>query len=57
MYQIHGLKERKVAFRISENETKIDLVLIKKEHGQFVQNVKAISSEFQHTSVVADIDN
>ena len=32
MCQIHGLRERKVTFRIGENETEIDFVLIKKEH-------------------------
>ena len=34
MCQIHGLREekRKVAFRMDENETGIDFVLIKKEH-------------------------
>ena len=35
MCQSHGLRERKrikVTFRIGENETEIDIVLIKKEH-------------------------
>ena len=31
-----------MTFRIGENETEIDLVLIKKEHQWFIQNVKAI---------------
>ena len=47
---------RKVTFRIDENETKIDFVLTKKEHRQFIQNVKAIPEEFQHVLVIADID-
>ena len=33
----------------------IDFVLIKKEHRQFILNVKAINGEFQHALVVADI--
>ena len=32
MYQIHGLRKRKVTFRIGENETEIDSVLTKNEH-------------------------
>ena len=35
---------------------KIYFVLIKKEHRQFMQNVKVIVEEFQHALVVADID-
>ena len=57
--QIHGLKKeekRKVTFRIGENETEIDFVLIKKEHQLFIQNVKAIPEEFQHALAIADID-
>ena len=49
-------EERKVTFRIGENEKKIDFVLMKKEHRAFVQNVKAIPGEFQHVLVIADID-
>ena len=49
-------EKRKVTFRIGENETEIDVVLKKKEHLQSIQNVKAIPGEFQHASVVADID-
>ena len=47
---------RKVTFRLGENETEIDYVLIWKEHQQFMQSVKAIPREFQHTLVVVDID-
>ena len=57
MSQIHGLSERKVTFRMGENEKKIDFVFIKKEHLQFMQNVKAIPGEFQHALVIANIDN
>ena len=32
MCQIHGLGESKITFRMGENETEIDFVLIKKEH-------------------------
>ena len=41
MCRIHGLREekRKVTFRMEENETEIDFVLIKKEHQCFIQNV------------------
>ena len=48
-------EKRKVAFRMGENETEIDFVLIKKEHQQFILNVKAIHRELQHTLVIADI--
>ena len=44
-----------VTFRMSENETKINFVLIKKEHRQFIQDEKAIPGEFQHALVIADI--
>ena len=49
-------EKRKVTFRIGENETEIDLVLIKKEHRRSTQNVKAIHGEFQHALLRADID-
>ena len=45
----------KVTFIIGENETEIDFVLIKNEHRQFIQNVKAFPGEFQHALVI-DID-
>ena len=45
-----------MTFRMGENETEIDFVLIKKEHRWFMQNVKAISVEFQHALVKADMD-
>ena len=46
-----------MTFRMGENETEIDFVLIKKEHRQTMQNVKAITGELQHAIVIADIDN
>ena len=49
-------EKRKVTFRIGENEKKIDFVLVKKEHWQFMQNVKAFPGEFQHALVITDID-
>ena len=49
-------EKRKVTFRMGENDKKIDFVLIKKEHRQYVQNVKTIPWWFQHALVVADID-
>ena len=49
-------EKRKVTFRMGENETEIDFVLIMKGHRRFEQNVKAIPGEFQHTLVIADID-
>ena len=58
MCQIHGLREekRKVTFRMGENKTEIDFVLIKKEYRWSIQNDKAIPGEFHHSLVVADID-
>ena len=41
---------------MSVNETKIDFVLINKEHRQFIHNVKAIPGLFEHALVIADID-
>ena len=41
---------------MGENETEIDFVLIKKEHRQFIQNIKTIHGEFQHALVIAGID-
>ena len=48
---------RKATFRMGENETEIDFVLIKKEPPRYIQNVKAIPGEFQHALVITDIDN
>ena len=48
-------EKRKVTFGIGVKETKIDSVLIKKEHRWFIQDVKAIPVEFQHAFVMADI--
>ena len=45
-----------MTFRMGENETEIDLLLIKKEHRQFIKKVRAIPGEFQHALVEADID-
>ena len=39
-------EKRKVTFRMSEDETEIDFVLIKKEHRRFIRNVKAIPMKF-----------
>ena len=44
-----------MTFGILRNGTEIDFVLMKKEHQRFIQIVKAISGEFQHTLVMADI--
>ena len=49
-------ERRKVTFRIGENDTEIDFVLIKKEHRRFMQNVMAIPGGFLHALVIADID-
>ena len=49
-------EKRKVIFRMGENETENDFVLIKKEHRWFIENVRAIPEEFQHALVIADID-
>ena len=47
---------RKVIFRIGENETEIDFVLIEKDNQWFIQDVKAFPGEFQHALVIADVD-
>ena len=39
-------EKRTVTFRMGENETEIDFVLTKKEHRQFVQNVRATLGSF-----------
>ena len=44
-----------MTFRMGENETDIDFVLIKKSHRRFIRHVKAIPGEFQHALVIADI--
>ena len=44
-----------MTFKIGENETEIDFVLIKKEHWWFILIVKAIPVEFQHVLEVADM--
>ena len=49
-------EKMKVTFRIGENETEIDFVLIKKEHRQSIQNVKAIPGVLQHALVIEDRD-
>ena len=49
-------EKRKVTFRIGENESEIDFVLIKKEHRWFMEIVMAIPGEFQHALMVADMD-
>ena len=49
-------EKRKVTLRMGENETAIDLVLIKGEHSPFLLNVMAMVGEFQRALLVADID-
>ena len=39
-------EKRKVTFRMGENETEIDFVLIKNQHRRFMQNVKAINIDW-----------
>ena len=41
-------EKRKVIFRMVENKTKINFVLIKEEHRRFMQNLRAILEEFQY---------
>ena len=36
MRQIHGLRERKMTFRMGENEKEIVFVLIKEQHQRFI---------------------
>ena len=45
-----------MTFRMGENETEIDFVLIKKEYRWFIRYVKAIPGAFQYALVIADID-
>ena len=45
----------KVIFRMGENETEIEFVLIKEEYRRFIRNVKEIPGKFQHALVIADI--
>ena len=49
-------EKRMVTLRMGEIETKIDFVLIKKEHHRFIRNVKVIPGVFQHALVIAYID-
>ena len=49
-------EKRKVTFRIGENETEIDFVLIMKVHRLFIKNAKEIPGEFSHAFMMADID-
>ena len=46
----------KVTFRMDENETEIDFLLIRKEHRRIIKNVRIKPREFLHASVVVDID-
>ena len=46
----------RVTFIMVENETETDIVLIKKEHRRFIQNVKAIIGEFKHALLIAEIE-
>ena len=48
-------REKNVTLRMGEKSERIDFVLIKKEHRHFIQNVKAISEEFQHELLIANI--
>ena len=45
-----------MTLRMGENEIEIDFVLIWKERGQSIHNLKAITGEFQHALVIDDID-
>ena len=54
--RFRGEEKRKVTFRIGEDETEVDFVLMKKEHPWITRNVKAIPGEFQHALVATDVD-
>ena len=47
---------RQVIFRLGENETEVDFMLIKKRTPAVLLNVKAILGELKHVLMVADID-
>ena len=49
-------ERRDVTFGLVESGTKMDFLLISKEHRQFLRKVKTIPFEFLHALVVADID-
>ena len=49
-------RNRKVTFTLGRNKTEIDFMLIRKEHQPFLDNVKGILGQFQHATVLADID-
>ena len=42
MCLIHTSRERNVTFRLRDNKTEIDFVLVRKEHQWFLGNAKAI---------------
>ena len=48
-------ERRKVTFRMGDNKTEIDFVLIRREYLLFLLNVKANVGQFQHELVVADV--
>ena len=45
-----------MTFRMRYNEREIDFLMKTKVHRRFIQNVKAITGEFQHALVITDID-
>ena len=47
MYLIHSLGERKMAFRLGENETEIDSVLTGIQHRWFLHGVMTIPGQFE----------
>ena len=49
-------KQRKITYSMGGNKTEIDFVLVAKNNGQYLKDVKAIPWELQHRLVVTDID-
>ena len=51
------MMSRNVIFRMVENETEIDLILIRNDHQRFMQDVKTIPAEFQHAIMIYYLRN
>ena len=49
-------KKRKVIYSAGENESKIDFVLVEKDHRKYLKHVKVIQGELQHGFREADVD-
>ena len=48
--------ERKTTFKSGNNESEIDVILVRKENKKILKDVKIIPWELQHRLLVADVD-